>query len=271
MKLNIATILASIGLITISIQPCAAEKQISQKLKDREETLVYCIAPLANNTGDTRFEPLAEGFADVLVSALSNEKEIRIVEREKLSRLMNEQKLSLRALTRQKNAVKVGRVLRADRIIIGGIIKPKDKLIVNLHVYEITTARLITSVQAQSTEDSIFALSVVLIDRLGKGLSIRLKPIATDRTDDNPEASLSFIRGLGYYYSGDFDRAVISFMKAVNSRADYVNASFWTARSFIEAREYDHAVVELQHIVDNNPDTKIGADALKLLEICRNR
>lgn len=266
MKRNIAII-----LIAIAIQPCFAEKQLPQKPKDRDESLVYCIAPPANNTGDTRFEPLAEGFADVLISACSNEKEIRIVEREKLSQLMNELKLSLRALTKQENAVKVGRLLRADRIIIGGIIKPKDKLIVNLHVYEIKTARLVTSVQAQSTEDDIFALSTALIDRLGKGLSIRLKPITPDRTDDNPQASLSFIRGLGYYYSGDFDRAVISFMKAVNSRADYVNASLWTAKSFIEVREYGHAVVELQHIVDNNPDTKIGADALKLLKMCRNK
>lgn len=232
---------------------------------------VICIAPLNNNTGDKQYDALAEGFADMLAATLSGQKAIKVVERQRLRDILREQKLSLLGLTDPATAVKVGKLLKADRIFIGGITKPKDIFIINVHAYEIETARLVTSEQIQGKPEEILSTTYNLVNKLCKRLNLQLKPIDPNDIDENPNASLHFIRGLGFYYSGNFDNAIVEFMKTQDLDPTLDKAGYWMALCFMEANEYRHAVVELQHIVDNNPDTEIGADALKLLKICRNK
>lgn len=230
---------------------------------------VICITPLNNNTGDKQYDALAEGFADMLAATLSEQKDVKIVERHRLRDLLKEQKLSLLGLTDPATAVKVGKLLKADRIFVGGITKPKEKFIINVHAYEIDTARLVTSEQVQGKPAEIVSATYSLVNKLCKKLNVQLKPIDPNDIDKNPNASLHFMKGLGFYYSGNFDNAIVEFMKTQDLDPTSDKAGYWMALCFMEANEYRHALIELKDLLDRFPKSSLQQDTREKITICK--
>jgi TolB-like protein len=230
---------------------------------------IICIAPLNNNTGDKQYDALAEGFADMLAATLSEQKEVKVIERHRINDLLKEQKISLLGLTDPATAVKVGKLLKADRIFIGGITKPKDIFIINVHAYEIETARLVTSEQIQGKPEEILSTTYNLVNKLCKRLNLQLKPIDPNDIDKNPNASLHFIRGLGFYYSGNFDNAIVEFMKTQDLDPTLDKAGYWMALCFMKAKEYRHALIELEDLLVRFPKSSLRQDTQEKMTICK--
>lgn len=230
---------------------------------------IMCIASLNNNTGDKQYNALAEGFADMLTATLSEQKNVKIVERQRLRDLLKEQKLSLLGLTDPATAVKVGKLLKADRIFVGGITKPKEKFIINVHAYEIDTARLVSSEQIQSKPAEIVTATYNLVNKLCKNLNLQLKPIDPNDIDKNPNASLHFMKGLGFFYAANYDRAIMQFMKTVDCDPLHTKARLWMAKAYMQTKEYAHAEIELKKIINDFPKCPEVSLAKSLLVQCK--
>lgn len=228
-----------------------------------------CVAPLNNNTGDDRYDALAESFADVLAVTLGDLANVTVVERQLLRKVLAEQQLSLAALTDPATAAKVGKILKADRILIGGITKLKDRLVVSVHVCEIQTSQLVTTVQAQGKATNLAPVINDLVGQLGKRLDVKLKPIDSKDLDKNPNASLHFMRGLGYYYAGHYDRAIMEFMKTQNMNPLSDKAGYFMALCFTKTGEFDHARIELSKLTKQFPRSPLRGKAQRLIDTCK--
>src|SRR6185437_1853125 len=66
--------------------------------------------------------PLSGGIADMLITDLSVNEKIRVVERDNLKKLMDEQNLSAGGRVDQETAVKVGKLLGVHHMIFGGFV-----------------------------------------------------------------------------------------------------------------------------------------------------
>lgn len=227
-------------------------------------SLTLCITPLSNNTGSKEYDAFAEGFSDLLTAALSDHKNIQIVDRQNLDQILKEQKLSLTDLIHPETALKIGRLLKADSIIIGGMTKPKEDFIINVHVYEIETSRLIISKMIQSKTDEIAEQTYVLANNLFEKSVSTLEPLDPNDIDKAPTASLHFMRGLGCFYTSDYNRSIVHFMKAVSCDEQYVKARLWMAKAYVENKEYEHARIELQKVIDHFPKTEESMIAKEL-------
>jgi len=269
MKKTFVMLLITVSIISNTV--CFPESGPESSANDSRETksMAYCVAPLSNNTGYKQYDALADGFADMLVAALAGQENITVVERQRLRDVLKEQKLSLLGLTEPATAVRVGKILKADRILVGGITRPKEKLVINVHAYQIQTARLVTSVQAQGKTGDIFLLANNLVSKLCKGLNVKLKPIDPNNIDKSPNASLHFMRGLGFYYTGSFDDAIVEFMKTVDYDSMHTKARLWTGKVYIQTKEYAHAEIELKEIIKDFPKCEELALAKKLLKQCK--
>jgi len=230
---------------------------------------VICIAPLNNNTGDRQYDALAEGFADMLAATLSKQKDVKLVERHRLRDLLKEQKISLLGLTDPVTAIKVGKLLKADRICVGGITKPKENFIINVHAYEIDTARLVTSEQVQGKPTEIVSATYGLVNKLCKNLNVQLEPIDPNDIDKNPNASLHFMRGLGFYYAANYDRAIVGFMKVQDLDPSSEKAGYWMALCFMKTEEYEHALIELGALQEKYPKSSLLTETQKLIDECK--
>jgi TolB-like protein len=230
---------------------------------------VICIAPLSNNTGDKQYDALAEGFADILAATLSEQKTVKVVERQRLNNLLVEQNLSLLGLTDSATAVKVGKLLKADHIFVGGIAKPEKIFIINVHAYEIETARLVASEQVQGKPEEIVPATYDLVNKLCEKLNLPLKPIDPNDIDKNPNASIHFIRGLGFYYSGNFDNAIVEFIKTQDLDPASDKAGYWMALCFMETGEYKHALIELEGLLARFPESPLRQDTQEKMNVCK--
>jgi TolB-like protein len=236
--------------------------------KTNESIPVLSIAPLQNNTGNEQYDALAEGFADMLVAAFSDQESVKVVERKRFKDLLKEHKLSLMGLDDPVNAVKVGKLLKADQIIVGGISKPKDVLVINVHVYEIDTARLVASEQIQAQPAELVPALYSLGNRLNHKLNLQLRPIDPNDIDKNPNASVHFMRGLGFYYVGKYDNAIVEFMKTQDQDPTSDKAGYWMALCFMETKEYKHALIELEDVLKRFPDSSLRKGMLGKKKIC---
>lgn len=67
-------------------------------------------------------EPLSKGIADLLIGELAANAGIRVVERDQIQKILEEQKLTTANLTEQSTAVKIGKLLGAHHMVTGGFI-----------------------------------------------------------------------------------------------------------------------------------------------------
>jgi TolB-like protein len=240
---------------------CAAEYFNSSKS-------VLCIVPLSNNTDNKQYDAFAECFADILITSLNEQKSVKVIERQKLKKLLKEQKLLLSGLTDSGTAIKVGKLIKANRIIVGGISKPKDNFIINVHAYETETARLVASEQIEARPEEIMPATIQLVNKLCAKLNIELNPVDPNNIDKNPNASLHFIRGLGFFYIGHYDNAIIEFMKTQDLDSDSDKAGYWMALCFMEDKEYKHALIELEALIQDFPESDLMQDIQEKIQLC---
>jgi len=238
---------------------------------DTPRPKTICAAPLSNNTGDARYDALAEAIADMLAVGLTEHQHVTVVERQQLRKVLDEQKLSLAGLVAPATAVKVGRLLKADRILVGGMIRRGERLLVNAQVYEIASARLAGSVEVRGRADDVPALIAELAGKVGKGLEVELKPLDKKDIDKHPKASACFMRGLGFHFAGHYDRAVMEFMRAQDIDPRLDKAGYWMALSFMKNKEFKHALIELEKLLRKHPKSLLREEAQRRLAECRRR
>jgi len=237
----------------------------------QDNTAVICIAPFEDNTGDKKWEGLATGFSDLLMASFSEYKDVRVVERQRLGDLLKEQEISLRALSDPKTAARVGRLVGAGRIIAGSVLVIKGKLIITAQVLDVASTSVVTSKKVVGNAENVLSLSLKLASELAESLNIKIDPVSSENYDSNPMASLHFMRGLGYYHAGNFDRAIMEFMVRGDLDPNHPTTHYWIGLSYYRLGEFEHAGIELRQFLKDSPKSPQAPEAQKLLKECATK
>ncbi len=264
MKRNGITILSRAKRQTLPLWVAFA--LILSALSVRAETL--CIAPLSNHTADKKWDAVAIGFSDLLAMQLARHNNIRVVERERLMELLKEQTIALRGLQSPQTAIQVGRLLAADRLVTGGLLQSDNQLTIVVHVFDIGSSRLVTSIRETDTPEHLLPLSLRLAERIRQTLHVELAPVDPHNTDPNPMANLHFMRGLGLYYGGNRDRAIVAFMKTHQLDPQHHQSVYFMALSYFEEQEYAHAKIEFERYLRLAPAGRYAMQSRDLLRRC---
>lgn len=135
------------------------------------------LAILAYETGRTADRALGRQIADLLTVRLSVEEGFDLVEREKLDRILEEQKLKLRGLADHEKAVKVGKLLGARLMVMGKTFAMGKQLMFVTKLVGVETGKVKgTITKAEPTKEmseAIFEMSeqvAELIREKGPGL-----------------------------------------------------------------------------------------------------
>ena len=213
------------------------------------------VQSIANSTGDESLEPLSEGFSDLLVAYLSAYDDLEILYREDLHKIWRELAQTMTGFE-ETNALKIGALMQANKLIKGGFVKINGSFQANVHIYDIETTQLQYSIeQIGDIEDvdtiaSNMARSIA--DRLLNGTNT---PQSTS-PDAQPLVNTHFMKGLGYYYSGLYDHAVAEFMQVMDLDPARADARMWLGKSYYTSGEHDHAQIEYEKFLKDFPDHK---------------
>jgi tetratricopeptide (TPR) repeat protein len=207
--------------------------------------------------GDSSFQPLSRGLADLLTSDLALVRTVRLLERVQIGVLLDELKLGQSQRADAATAGRVGRLLRAERMVQGvAAITPNGPVRLSAAVVRGDgTAR--SGAQANGTFRQLLDLEKQLVFSLAAQLGIQLTEAERQRIlqqgTKNLAAFLAYSEGLDAFDRGDYRAATQAFGAAV--RAD---PTFQAAQQQQQAAE---AAPTMQQVTGGDVITAVEATA----------
>lgn len=136
------------------------------------------------------YAPLSQGIADLLVSELSQNPAVRVVDRENLRRILDEQDLSTSNRIDDATAVRVGKILGAHHFIKGSVfIDPKGKLRLDAHTVSTETSAIEHVETVTGAGDDVMDLIAQLSEKLNRGMNLPDLPPASARPSGSGSAA----------------------------------------------------------------------------------
>jgi TolB-like protein len=191
--------------------------------------------------GDSSLQPLSRGLAELLITDLALVRNLRLLERVQIGTLLDELKLSQSARTDPATAARVGRLLRAERMV-QGVAALTENGPVRLAASVVGGDGTVRAgAQANGTFRQLLDLEKQLVFGIATQLGIQVTEAERQRIlrqgPKNLAAFLAFSDGLEALDRGDYRAAAAFFSAAV--RAD---PSFQQAREHQEAADAAPAV-----------------------------
>jgi len=187
---------------------------------------------------------LKKGLAQMLISDLSTVPTVQIVERDRLQDIMDELQLGTTAKIDPATANRLGKLLGAKYLVLGGFFDLLGTLRVDARVVEVETGRVIRSVGAQAKDDAFIDIEQKLVTEL--------QAIFTSADiDAPPEERAKPVRP-----------PAVARPKAVRTKTV---ARYGKALDFMDRGDKVKAKEELQAVVAEQPDFTLAANDLARL------
>jgi len=141
-------------------------------------------------TKDARdYDGLSKGVPDFLITEMSANGGIRVIERDQVQKLIDEQKLVGAGQVDAATAVKVGKLLGAQHMIFGGFMAdPKGNFRIDARAVNVETGAVEYTERVQDKSDNVMALMATLATKLNAGLKLPAMPVRTGDAGAAPGA-----------------------------------------------------------------------------------
>jgi len=117
--------------------------------------------------------PLSKGICDVLISEMSDNPAIKVVERDQLESVLSEQKLATDGTADKATAIKVGKLLSAHHMIFGGFVTdPSGTMVLNLRSVNVETGEVEFTTNASDKTVNLLALIHKVAMKTNAGLKL---------------------------------------------------------------------------------------------------
>ena len=217
----------------------ARESEQAQVATDPQ---IVAVLPL-QIVGDSQYQPLSRGLAQILTSDLGLLQRFRMVERLQLGALLDEMRLGQTGNVDQASVSRVGRLLRAGRMVQGTAAIPDDAD-TRLEASVVMSNGEVTSPTSRSGRlrdlmDLEKEVVVGIASQLGYTLSAAEQQMILENGTRNLAAFLAYSRGLLAEDMGDYSAAAAHFSDAVQA-----DPNFQAARDGFQANDVASAVQE---------------------------
>ena len=133
--------------------------------------------------GGVDYAPLSKGMADMLITELSRNPAITVVERDRLQALLEEQDLSQSGRVDQSTAVRIGKLLGAQHLVTGAfIIDPKERMRIDVRSINVETSEVEYVESITGKSEDMLSLVTALGEKVNDGLELPSRPrdVGTD-------------------------------------------------------------------------------------------
>ena len=174
------------------------------------------------------FDALQKGIAGMLISELAANPAARVVEREQIQSLLEEQNLGAGGRVDPQTAAKIGKLVGARYIITGTFVDFYGDFRVDLRLVNTETSEIIKVESDRMQRDHLFDIIRSLATRLMK--DVNLPPLPKSVSDQRmsrqvpTEALTYYSRALLYQDRGQKDKAIDMYNKALAVFPDYAEA-----------------------------------------------
>lgn len=178
--------------------------------------------------GKEDFEALERGIAGMMISELAQNPAARVVERQEVQRLIDEQNLTAQNRVDPQTAAKVGKLVGARYVVAGTFIDFYGDFRVDVRLVNVETGEIIKTESERMQRDHMFDIIRNIAARLMKDANLPAlqRPAGDQRMGRQvpTEALTYYSRALLYQDRGQKDRAVEMFNRALAIFPDYAEA-----------------------------------------------
>jgi tetratricopeptide (TPR) repeat protein len=184
------------------------------------------VLPLRYTGSDSSLRPLERGLAELLTTDLARSKQLEVLERARIQAVLDELALQHSGQTDAATNVRVGRLVRAGRLVQGSIFQlDSSQLRVDAAVVDVGTTKVSGVAQAADQMEQLFALekriALDLFDQLGVRLTVAERNEIEQRPTRSLAAFLAYSRGLTAEDEGRYDDAGRFYRDAVRLDPDF--------------------------------------------------
>lgn len=178
------------------------------------------IPPFQLLTKSDGLSSLGFAIADMLTTDLARSSRVSLVERSRLTDVLRELDLARSGRVDSASAPKVGKLLRAKRLVLGSVdTMSRGELRLSLRVADVESGVLDASFDARAPLTDVLAAEKALAFRLFDALGVTLTPAERAAVEAYPTTSVAALtaygRGVQAELLGDRRRAIDEFQKAL--------------------------------------------------------
>ena len=178
--------------------------------------------------GKEDFEALERGIAGMMISELAQNPAARVVERQEIQRLLDEQNLGAQGRVDPQTAAKVGKLVGARYVVLGTFVDFYGDFRVDVRLVNTETGEIVKTESERMQRDHMFEIIRNIAARLMKDANLpALQRQASDQRMGRQvptEALTYYSRALLFQDRGQKDKAVEMFNRALTIFPDYAEA-----------------------------------------------
>jgi curli biogenesis system outer membrane secretion channel CsgG len=172
--------------------------------------------------------PLSKGIADMMITEMAGNPGIRVVERDQLQKLLEEQNLSTSKSVDAETAVRIGKILGVHHMIFGGFVTDlKDNMRLDVRAVDVETSRVEYTESVRDKTDNLMQMIADLAAKMNKGMKLpampkRVADASMEKAGKVPlQAIMLYSRALSEKDQGHKDEAVKLFRASLDKYPDY--------------------------------------------------
>jgi curli biogenesis system outer membrane secretion channel CsgG len=164
-----ARTLLTLGALAVSASTALAQ----QSGTDRRPTVAVLYLTNGALVDHDSYAPLSKGMAEMLITELAQNTGVRVVERDRLQSLIEEQNLQSGDRVDKETAVKLGKTLGARHMLMGAfVIDPKQNMRIDIRAVNTETSAIDHVETVSGKADRLLELVIQLGQRLNAGLKL---------------------------------------------------------------------------------------------------
>ena len=179
--------------------------------------------------GKEDFEALQKGIAGMLISELALNPSARVVEREEIQKLVEEQNLGASGRVDPQTAAKIGKLVGARYVVLGTFIDFYGDFRVDARLVNVETSEIVRVETDRAQRDRLYDVIKVVATQLMKdaNLPALVRPASDQRMSRQvpTEALTYYSRALLYQDRGQHDKAVEMYQRAIAVFPEYAEAT----------------------------------------------
>ncbi len=221
---------ALLALLTLPLS--TAEGGLGAQGRGQDTRPGIAVMPFDNGgsygQGKEDYEGLQKGIAGMLISELANNPAARVVEREAIQKLIEEQNLGASGRVDPQTAAKIGKLVGARYAVLGTFIDFYGDFRVDVRLVNVETSEIVKVEKDQMQRDHLFDIIRNVATRLMKDAN--LPPLPKQASDQRmsrqipTEALTYYSRALLYQDRGQKEKAVEMYTKALAVFPEYTEA-----------------------------------------------
>jgi TolB-like protein len=154
---------------------------------------IVAILSFDNNSigaGRQDYDGIGKGIQETLIADMAANGKIRLVDRERIQRVLDEQKLTKSGSVDPATAVRVGKILGAQYAIYGGFMSDgRGSMVLTAHSTDMETSALGNAMKVQRKTDDVLGLIGEMTAKLNGEIKLDAKP--GRRVSDAPASTKS--------------------------------------------------------------------------------